>query len=107
MSPQVGTVPKGHIWALLKYHRRSFLLCSFISTVSFQYGFDNTMMSTMQASPSFLRVFGFPSPGIPGGYGIDPTVQQLLTSLMTVGGFVGSLVTGYIGNRLGRRMGLL
>jgi MFS family permease len=65
------------------------------------------MMSTMQVSPSFLRVFGFPSPKVPGGYGIDPTVQQLLTSLMTVGGFVGSLVTGYIGNRLGRRMGLL
>jgi MFS family permease len=73
---------------------------------SFQYGFDNTLMSTMQASPSFLRVFGFPDPQIPGGYGISSTVQQLLTSLMTVGGFVGSLVTGYIGNQFGRRVGL-
>jgi MFS family permease len=53
--------------------------------------------------PGFLAVFGYPDPTSPTGYGISSTVQQLITSLMTLGGFLGNLMVGPISRYLGRR----
>jgi hypothetical protein len=74
--------------------------------VSFQFGFDYGIVNTLQASTSFLRVFGYPDPTLALGYGIDSTTQQLLSSLLSVGTLVAGIFTGYIGNRLGRRTAL-
>jgi hypothetical protein len=40
------------------------------------------------------QVFGYVDPATPVGYNISPGVQQLITSLMTLGAFVGSLAAG-------------
>ena len=57
------------------------------------------------AMPGFLRVFGYYSEAS-GKWAIDPTVQQLISSLMTIGTFVGSLLVGPFSSRLGRRHGI-
>jgi MFS transporter, SP family, sugar:H+ symporter len=57
--------------------------------------------------PGFLEVFGYPDPSSPNGYGISSTVQQLITSLMTLGGFVGNLMVGPMARWVGRRHSLI
>lgn len=56
--------------------------------------------------PGFLKVFGYEDPTSAFGYGINSTVQQLITSLLTLGSFVSSLVAGYFASYFGRREGL-
>ena len=55
--------------------------------------------------PGFLKVFGYYDQG-GRKWAIDPTVQQLISSLMTIGTFVGSLLIGPFSSKLGRRHGL-
>ncbi|KAJ5168851.1 uncharacterized protein N7482_004445 [Penicillium canariense] len=71
-----------------------------------QYGFDLAAVGSLQAMPGFLKVFGYPTPQSETGYAIDSTVQQLITSLLTLGSFVSSLVAGAFSTYLGRRPAL-
>ncbi|OQE26601.1 hypothetical protein PENSTE_c005G05511 [Penicillium steckii] len=71
-----------------------------------QYGFDLAAVGSLQAMPGFLKVFGYPSPESDTGYAIDSTVQQLITSLLTLGSFASSLVAGFFSSYLGRRQAL-
>ncbi|CAK7210035.1 hypothetical protein SBRCBS47491_000634 [Sporothrix bragantina] len=59
-----------------------------------EYGFD-------QAMPGFLRVFGYQEPN--GSWGIHAMPQQIISSFMTLGVFIGSLFIGPIGSFLGCR----
>ena len=54
----------------------------------------------------FLKVFGYEAPASPIGWNISTTVQQLITSLMVVGGILGSLAQGPLSSYLGRRRGI-
>ncbi|KAK5113756.1 hypothetical protein LTR85_010773 [Meristemomyces frigidus] len=56
--------------------------------------------------PGFLKVFGYADPSSPLGYGIDTTVQQLITSLLTLGSFVSSFAAGPFSSVLGRKPAL-
>lgn len=88
-----------------------------------QYGFDLAAVGSLQAMAGFLKVFGYPDPSSDTGYGIDVSayllnhltnndtisqsrVQQLITSLLTLGSFVSSLVAGFFSAYLGRREAL-
>ncbi|RDW72534.1 uncharacterized protein DSM5745_07706 [Aspergillus mulundensis] len=71
-----------------------------------QYGLDLAAVGALQAMPGFLKVFGYPDPAAEGGYAIDSTVQQLITSLLTLGSFVSSLVAGAFSSYLGRKQAL-
>ncbi|KAI9663772.1 MAG: hypothetical protein M1821_007262 [Bathelium mastoideum] len=51
----------------------------------------------------FLKVFGNPDPASPIGYNISPGRQQLISSLMTLGAFLGSCAVGPIATVLGRK----
>jgi MFS family permease len=64
------------------------------------------MLRCLKAMPGFLRVFGYPDPHNPIGYGIDSTVQQLIASLLTLGSFVSALLAGSFATYFGRRHGL-
>jgi hypothetical protein len=99
-------------------HWKCMLACILVSMSPFQYGIDFGLIGPMQAMvgflkvctyPSssiylssgakyadshFLQVFGYVDPATPVGYNISPGVQQLITSLMTLGAFVGSLAAG-------------
>ncbi|KAL4886713.1 general substrate transporter [Aspergillus karnatakaensis] len=87
-------------------NRKCLLLCCLVSMANLQYGFDLAAVGALQAMPGFLRVFGYEDPGADIGYAIDSTVQQLITSLLTLGSFVSSLVAGYFSSFLGRRQAL-
>jgi MFS transporter, SP family, sugar:H+ symporter len=56
--------------------------------------------------PGFLEVFGVPDPTSPAGYNLTVLVQQLISSLMTLGAFVGSLCAGPVSVYLNRRWSL-
>ncbi|KAJ5302938.1 hypothetical protein N7476_009737 [Penicillium atrosanguineum] len=87
-------------------NRKCLLLCCLVSMANMQYGFDLAAVGSLQAMPGFLKVFGYPDPTSDTGYGIDSTVQQLITSLLTLGSFVSSLVAGFFSAYLGRRHAL-
>ena len=91
-------------------------------STAFQFGLDygliggifpilmtgiDTCLLGFQAMPGFLEVFGYKDPTSSIGYNINPTVQQLIASLMTLGGFVGNLLVGPLSSVLGRRHSLI
>ncbi|RDL32040.1 Uncharacterized protein BP5553_09442 [Venustampulla echinocandica] len=82
------------------------LIACVVSTANMQYGFDSAVIGGLQAMPGFLKVFGFVDPKIKIGYGIDPTFQQLITSLLTLGAFLSSLVAGIFAGYFGRKAAL-
>ena len=55
--------------------------------------------------PGFLKVYGYYDNNAES-WAIDPTVQQLISSLMTIGTFVSSLLVGPFSSKFGRRVGL-
>ncbi|KAJ5669506.1 hypothetical protein N7462_010576 [Penicillium macrosclerotiorum] len=87
-------------------NRKCLSLCCLVSMANMQYGFDLAAVGSLQAMPGFLKVFGYPDPGSDTGYAIDSTVQQLITSLLTLGSFVSSLVAGFFSSYFGRRHAL-
>ncbi|KLU82262.1 hypothetical protein MAPG_01336 [Magnaporthiopsis poae ATCC 64411] len=87
-------------------HRKCLLICWIVGIANMQYGFDSAAVGALQAMPGFLRVFGYEDSKNPTGYGIDPTVQQLIASLLTLGSFLSSLCAGFFSRWFGRRQGL-
>ncbi|KAG9228179.1 general substrate transporter [Amylocarpus encephaloides] len=71
-----------------------------------QYGLDSAIVGGFQAMPGFLKTFGYVDHKIKIGYGIDPTFQQLIASLLTAGAFFSSLVAGFFAKYFGRKHAL-
>ncbi|KAK2074887.1 hypothetical protein P8C59_009057 [Phyllachora maydis] len=80
----------------IRQHRKCFAACALISLCSFQYGFDFGMIGGLQAMVGFLQVFGHRAPDLPLGWNISTQRQQLISSLMMIGGLVSCLLTGPI-----------
>lgn len=55
---------------------------------------------------SSWQVFGYPSDLSPIGYNIATDVQQLISSLMTLGAFIASSTAGFTAVYMGRKMSL-
>jgi MFS family permease len=89
----------------IRSHRKCLAICAVITVSSFQYGLDYALVGGFLSMTGFLKVFGYQDPTT-GKWAIDPTVQQLISSLMTIGTFVGSLMIGPFSARFGRRYGL-
>lgn len=70
-------------------------------------GYDLGSIADMQAMPGFLAVSGFPDKTATFGHAIDPTVQQLINSLVSIGAFVSCAAIGPAGRVLSRRWTLL
>ncbi|EXJ68167.1 uncharacterized protein A1O5_08782 [Cladophialophora psammophila CBS 110553] len=85
------------------HHYRAFFYCGLVSLGGFQLGLDLGAIAGFQAMPGFLMIFGFPSKTSALGWGIDPTVQQLISSLMLLGSFVACLCIGIMGKYLSRK----
>ncbi|KAI0469906.1 general substrate transporter [Xylariaceae sp. FL0804] len=90
------------LWA----NRKCLLICATVAIANLQYGLDSAIIGALQAMPGFLRVFGYPDPSQPGGYGIGGTFQQLISSLLTLGAFLSSLVAGAFAHYFGRKVAL-
>lgn len=54
------------------------------------------MINGFRAMSGFLAVFGYADSVLAGGYGIDTTVQRLITSPMSIGIRVSTLSAGPI-----------
>jgi hypothetical protein len=61
------TIPETSLWA----NRKCLLIACIVATANMQYGFDSAAVGALQAMPGFLKVFGYPDPTNPLGYGID------------------------------------
>ncbi|KAJ9606188.1 hypothetical protein H2200_009149 [Cladophialophora chaetospira] len=103
----------GDSHAVLKITRDSFwdnkkgiAICLIINMAVFEYGLDQGMVVGFQAMSGFLKDFGYVDPKLPGGMGISTTVQQLMGSLVSLGMFFSTLVSGWIVDKIGRRGGL-
>src|SRR5512142_3177068 len=70
---------------------RTIFYCFLVSLATIQYGLDVSIINAAQALKGFLQVFGHPNPNAPQGWGIEPSFQQSITSLMNIGVIVGSL----------------
>ncbi|KAJ5386999.1 Maltose permease [Penicillium cosmopolitanum] len=84
----------------LRLHWKSLMACSLITMSPFQYGVDFTLIGGFQAMVGFLKVFGEPAPNTSLGWNIPHERQQLISSLMTLGAFVGSCSAGLYAGRL-------
>ncbi|KAI0455642.1 MFS transporter [Xylaria acuta] len=90
----------------VRSHTKCILIC-FIATIStFQwYGLDYALVGGFLSMPGFLKVYGYYDTKLQS-WNIDPTVQQLISSLMTIGTLIGSLLVGPFSSRFGRKAGL-
>ncbi|KAE8445270.1 hypothetical protein EG329_013642 [Mollisiaceae sp. DMI_Dod_QoI] len=86
-------------------HKKCLTICFFITMGTFQYGLDYALVGGFLSMPGFLEVYGYYSPELKK-WNIDPTVQQLISSLMTIGTFCSSLLVGPLSAKFGRRHGL-
>lgn len=89
----------------IRSHKKCLAICCIVTISSFQYGLDYALVGGFMAMPGFLKVFGYYDEAA-HKWAIDPTVQQLISSLMTIGTFVGSLLVGSFSSKFGRRHGL-
>lgn len=90
----------------LRSHLKCLSICFIATIATFQYGLDYALIGGFLSMPGFLKVYGYQSPTSPTKYNIDPTVQQLISSLMVIGTFFSSLAVGPFSQRFGRRIGL-
>jgi MFS transporter, SP family, sugar:H+ symporter len=97
-----ANVPVKGVWA----NRRNVAITLIYSLAAFQYGLDYGLTGALQAMVGFLKVFGYAAPSSPIGWNISTVVQQLITSLMVIGGIVGSLIQGPLSTYIGRRPSL-
>jgi hypothetical protein len=89
----------------IRSHKKCLFMCALVTISTFQYGLDYALVGGFMAMPGFLKVFGYFDEA-KKVWAIDPTVQQLISSLMTIGTFVGSLLVGPFSSKFGRRHGL-
>ncbi|KAI1340586.1 MFS transporter [Xylariaceae sp. FL0016] len=86
-------------------HGKCLTICFIVTITTFQYGLDYALVGGFLSMPGFLRVYGYYDPQLQE-WNIDPTVQQLISSLMTVGTFTSSLLVGPFSSYFGRKVGL-
>ncbi|CAK7236597.1 hypothetical protein SBRCBS47491_009692 [Sporothrix bragantina] len=86
-------------------HKKCLAMCCIVTLASFQYGLDYALVGGFMAMPGFLKEFGYYNETT-HAWAIGTTVQQLISSLMTIGTFVGSLLVGPYSARFGRKPAL-
>ena len=96
----------GHIETSLWANRKCLTICAVVAVANMQYGLDSAVVSSLQAMPGFLKVYGSPDPSAAGGYAIGSVFQQLIGSLLTLGAFLSSLVAGGFAHFFGRKPAL-
>ncbi|KAF2265867.1 MFS transporter [Lojkania enalia] len=89
----------------LRSHVKCLCIC-FVATIStFQYGLDYATIGGFLSMEGFLKVYGYYDESRQS-WNIDPTVQQLISSLMVIGTFFSSLAVGPFSQKFGRKIGL-
>ncbi|KAI1084774.1 MFS transporter [Whalleya microplaca] len=89
----------------VRSHIKCLGICAIATISTFQYGLDYALVGGFLSMPGFLKIYGYYDSDLEL-WNIDPTVQQLITSLMTIGTFVSSMMVGPFSSKFGRRGGL-
>jgi len=95
----ITTAPPRTAWE----SRKCIVICMAMAMAFFQFNMDTVFSNSFQAMPSFLAVFGFADPSLPGGYGIDSTFQSLMTALLQLGLAAGGLIQSPLSRWFPRR----
>jgi len=91
--------PKG------KSSKMAIIIAGFAAFGGFLYGYDTGYIAGVKAMPFWLRSAG--QLGSDGKYHITTSQDSLVTSILSVGTFVGALLAYPIGDRFGRRVGIM
>jgi len=91
--------PKG------KSSKMAIIIAGFAAFGGFLYGYDTGYIAGVKAMPFWLRSAG--QLGSDGKYHITTSQDSLVTSILSVGTFVGALLAYPIGDRYGRRVGIM
>jgi MFS transporter, SP family, sugar:H+ symporter len=83
--------------------KKCIAICMLMALAFFQFNMDTIFSNSFQAMPSFLAVFGFADPSLPGGYGIDSGFQSLMTALLQLGLAGGGLIQSPLSRWFPRR----
>ncbi|CAK7222031.1 hypothetical protein SBRCBS47491_004729 [Sporothrix bragantina] len=102
MTDDESSIIRTSLWDNKKF----LLISAIVNIANLDYGIDTGMINGFQAMPGFLEVFGYADPTLAGGYGISTIVQQLITSLMSIGMTVSTFSAGPILHRTGRKGGI-
>lgn len=81
------------------------IIAGFAAFGGFLYGYDTGYIAGVKAMPFWLRSAGQAGPD--GEYMITTSQDSLVTSILSVGTFVGALLAYPIGDRFGRRIGIM
>ncbi|KAF1953111.1 MFS transporter [Byssothecium circinans] len=100
-----GTVSANPLQRDLRSHSKCMSICFVATLATFQYGLDYALVGGFLSMKGFLQVYGYYDERR-GTWNIDPTVQQLISSLMVIGTFFSSLMVGPFSQKFGRKMGL-
>ncbi|KAH9472019.1 hypothetical protein Pst134EA_002648 [Puccinia striiformis f. sp. tritici] len=88
-----------------KSSKMAIIIAGFAAFGGFLYGYDTGYIAGVKAMPFWLRSAG--QLGSDGKYSITTSQDSLVTSILSVGTFVGALLAYPIGDRYGRRIGIM
>jgi len=82
-----------------------YFLTAFAAFAGFLFGYDTGTINGIQTMPAWLDTFG--TLNAAGERVLTTSNQSLVVSILSAGNFVGALMAGPIGDRIGRRWGLM
>ncbi|KAI0393418.1 putative transporter [Xylariaceae sp. FL0594] len=85
---------------------KAYVLCAFAAFGGIFFGYDSGYISGVMAMPYFVHVFKGEDLGVNGSDGPQPLGgfdKAAVTSFLSLGTFIGSLVAGDLADRIGRR----
>lgn len=92
------------IWVLVVSFQVPVLFVNYPFLIPFfQYGYHISVLNQIQATLTCRAAPPLPSHGLPTCIPMSDTVFSLVTSIFTVGGFLGSSIAGMVMERHGRK----
>ncbi|TVY13181.1 General alpha-glucoside permease, partial [Lachnellula arida] len=90
-------------WQMVLRYRGAIIWSAFIGLASINWGMDVLLSSSVISVPSFQKEFGY---SFEGKYIISASWQIAFNTASSTGGFFGAIGSGYLADRLGRRLTL-
>jgi sugar porter (SP) family MFS transporter len=88
---------------------KAYLMCAFAAFAGILCGYDSGYISSVLGMPAFKRQYGRPVPLAQDatGYTYYTWQKSLIVSILSAGTFVGALSSGYLADKIGRRMTII
>ncbi|ODH46309.1 hypothetical protein GX48_07616 [Paracoccidioides brasiliensis] len=88
---------------------RAYILCAFASFGGILFGYDSGYVNGVLGMDYFKKTFGHPVPldVDKSGYNIATWQKSLIVSILSLGTFIGSVASGSIAERIGRRLTIM